>query len=432
MKIYIKKVAACLVSSFFVGLCFAQTGSATAEAAAAQVDDVKQDDAQEAAAQPDSTDPYTGWSYSTAKKVEYTQGHVSLKLRGDQGTFGLYAVSDSGKETPLFSSYDFFNSTYFMLRVGRKEYAMHYSGGVKSEARQTSYGAQMAYEIPGKAVFIVDFTFPQETADMPEMVKDCVRVNLYTVNLSENPQTFTVKGIFDTILGESTSSHFSTAAVPEMNKQKQFHSMKNDKWIRSSNKKAAVQFMLSGADISEPECVTLGPVDSLARYWQPEVHESKGYSTVLSYNNSGVAVNWKTAYLLSSQVDVKTFYITVAEGVEPIYAGKTPAGDDLISSLESGNELFPGSSIPDLSVSDAQPAGTETASKDNGAGSGKTVELSPAAQAVTEEQLDPEYIQNLIDYIDSLSSADDIDKEELKSLNDELDAIFEKLRSIGN
>ena len=58
------------------------------------------------------------------------------------------------------------------------------------------------------------------------------------------------------------------------------------------------------------------------------------------------------------------------------------------------------------------------------------VELSPAAQAVTEEQLDPEYIQNLIDYIESIKSEEDIETEELISLNEELDAIFERLRSI--
>ena len=59
-------------------------------------------------------------------------------------------------------------------------------------------------------------------------------------------------------------------------------------------------------------------------------------------------------------------------------------------------------------------------------------QLSEAAQAVTEEQLDYEYIQNLIDYIESLQDEESIDREELTSLNEELDAIFEKLRSMGN
>ncbi len=44
---------------------------------------------------------------------------------------------------------------------------------------------------------------------------------------------------------------------------------------------------------------------------------------------------------------------------------------------------------------------------------------------VTEEQLDPEYIQNLLDHIASLSN--DVDKEELARLNSELDSILAKL-----
>ena len=52
------------------------------------------------------------------------------------------------------------------------------------------------------------------------------------------------------------------------------------------------------------------------------------------------------------------------------------------------------------------------------------------SDAVTEEQLDPEYIQNLIDHIAQLKNEEgQIDEKELARLNSELDSILTKLRS---
>ena len=424
-----------------------------------QGEPVEAADAQTVPSVPSMTDLYTGWTYSVVDRAEYKKGHVKAVLSGSQGTFGLYAVRDDGKEIPLLSSYDFFKSTAFLLRVGRKEYLLNGSGGVKSEARQTSSGVQMAYTIPGKAFFLLDFTFPEDGTVAG--LEDTIKVRMYTVNLGSNPQTFTSKAVFDTILGESSEKHFSTYAIDELNPQRTFQSMKQDRWICSANKSAAIEFLFCGADVSEPDFVTLGPIGKLYDYWEPEAHEGKGFSTVLSYNNSGVAVNWKTAYLLPGQQDEKVFYIATAEGVEPVYAGRLPSGDELIEAVEAGRSPFPGQKASDGPASGSPvekepvpqeaekqeptaeekpapavpPAAEEPklqeAEKQEPTAEEKP-ELSEAAKAVTEEQLDYEYIQNLIDYIESLEEAGSIDREELMSLNEELDAIFERLRSMGN
>ena len=288
-----------------------------------------------------------------------------------------------------------------------------------SEARKTENGVQLAYTIPGKAYCVLDFSFPKNEA--VESLQNIVRVTMYTVNIGKTPQTFTLKGVFDTILGEASGKHFSTAINEKLNYQKQLHSMKDDKWIRSANKNTAMQFMLDGYGISEPEEVSVTSLKLLTKYWIPEVVDSKGFSMPASYNNSGVGINWKTAYLNPNDVDVKTFYLSIAEGVAPIYAGKEPAGLDFLSALEQ-ETVFDGLPVKEV---EEDISGSEVEIKEP-----EEVELSPAAQAVTEEQLDPEYIQNLIDYIESIKSEEDIETEELISLNEELDAIFERLRSI--
>ncbi len=367
----------------------------------------------------DSYDECTGWKYTVDKHAVAENRDVRIRLRGDNGTFALYTINSKGKEVSLFSSYKSNSESFFVLKVGRKQYTLNSAGGVASEARKTENGVQLAYTIPGKAYCVLDFSFPKNEA--VESLQNIVRVTMYTVNIGETPQTFTLKGVFDTILGEASGKHFSTAINEKLNYQKQLHSMKDDKWIRSANKNTAMQFMLDGYGISEPEEVSVTSLKLLTKYWIPEVVDSKGFSMPASYNNSGVGINWKTAYLNPNDVDVKTFYLSIAEGVAPIYAGKEPAGLDFLSALEQ-ETVFDGLPVKEV---EEDISGSEVEIKEP-----EEVELSPAAQAVTEEQLDPEYIQNLIDYIESIKSEEDIETEELISLNEELDAIFERLRSI--
>ncbi len=359
---------------------------------------------------PTDQDPYSGWKYSVFEKATYRSGRLQVSVNGTQGAFGIYEIRDDGKEVPLLSSYDFFSSTAFMLRIGRKEYLLNYAGGIKSEARRTEAGLQLAYTIPGKAFFLLDFVFP--AGEDGRTAESAVQVTLYTVNRGENPQTFTNKAIFDTILGESSSQHFSPYESPELNTQRKFQTMKNDRWICSANKTASLALVLSGAGISEPGSVTLGPIASLSESWEPTVNDGKGFSTVLSYNNSGVAVNWKTAYLLPGQVDTKRFAIAATHDRR------------LLDVLESGGVPFAAKAEAVQDRQQEEAAVPLPAAEDP--------PLSPAAQAVTEAQLDFEYIQNLIDYIESLEGEDAINRDEYTSLNEELDAIFEKIRSMGN
>ena len=59
----------------------------------------------------------------------------------------------------------------------------------------------------------------------------------------------------------------------------------------------------------------------------------------------------------------------------------------------------------------------------------KKADVDFIVQNVTEKQLDFEYIQNLINRIDALESTDtDVDRNELRQLNSELDAILAALR----
>lgn len=452
-------------------------------------------------------DKYTGWIYIPETKFSITNGDVRVYLNGRTGCFELYAVPENLKAVPLLATYDSFSSSYFSVRIGNKVYRLNRENGVKSEARRTPYGAQMAYTISSKAQIVVDFSFLPSIASSSRV--DMLRVTVYTINLGKNIQSFAIKGVFDTQLGENSLSHFSTAADRKINSERQFLDMKDQIWVRSENDNAAIQFLLDGKGISKPQAVTMANKDILENSsWIPSAQEGKSFSSVLSYNNSALAVNWKTAYLDPMKLDIVTFYISVAsDGNEPagkkflasLAEGKTALSanlpdvvmtttvaplpekvdesqlktpywenmpvvpesapesqddiftfsdetqrlgfDDETSNLDSSNRDF--SSIADDDLVDYQNLVNQNPSQTSqnqtlpenrtlSQNQNQNVPHEVSQEQVQKDpQLDPAYIQNLLDRIAQLEKEPNlINDEEIKKLNQELDEIFSKLRSL--
>ena len=412
-------------------------------------------------------DAYTGWIYVPERKFSITKDDIKIDMNGSTGTFGLYAIPEQGSPVPLLSNYDSFTSTFVSVKIGRKEYRLNRENGVKSEARRTPYGAQMCYTIEKQAQVVVDFSFLPSIATSSRV--DMLRVTIYTINLGRSTQSFTVKSVFDTVLGENTVSHFSTAAKSKINSEVQYLSMSNDLWVRSSNDSTSVQFLLDGKGISSPSHVTLANKDSLSTAnWIPQTIEAKSFNSVISYNNSAVGINWKTAYLDPLKTSVITFYMSVG------ISGNEPAGKDFLKALEEGRTAL-AASLPDFApytnvapspseisedelktpyyenmpvipgqqdtVADPETSASgESDSPEDSAGlspesssdSSKENEATvPEKVVVTKMQLNPEYIQQLLDHIAELEADDPgINKAEIDALNAELDGILLMLKSM--
>ncbi|MCR5218830.1 hypothetical protein [Treponema sp.] len=414
-------------------------------------------------------DAYTGWIYVPERKFSITKDDIKIDMNGSTGTFGLYAIPEQGDPVPLLSNYDSFTSTFVSVKIGRKEYRLNRENGVKSEARRTPYGAQMCYTLSNQAQVVVDFSFLPSIATSSRV--DMLRVTIYTINLGRSTQSFTVKSVFDTILGENTTTHFSTAARSRINTEVQYLTMADHLWVRSSNENTSLQFLLSGKGISSPSHVTLANKDSLAESnWVPQVMESKSFNSVISYNNSAVGLNWKTAYLDPYKTDVITFYLSVGIG------GNEPAGKDFLKALEEGKTAL-AASLPDFApytnvapspseltedelqtpyyenmpvipgqgnipeADSEKNAKTEAPAKEenlpeteNTSAGDNTLpaDAEPEEKVViTKMQLNPEYIQQLLDHIAELEAGDPgVNKAEIDALNSELDGILLMLKSM--
>lgn len=430
-------------------------------------------------------DEYTGWSYIPEKNFSIERDGVKISLFGSTGSFGIYAIPEKGSPVPLLSSYDYFNSTYFSVRIDSKEYRLNRENGVKSEARRTPYGAQMAYTIDNKAQIVLDFSFLPSVSESTRV--DMVRVTVYTINLSRKNMPFELKSVFDTSLGENTVAHFSTAARSRINSETELQNMAEHLWVRSSNSSAAIQFLLSGKGITPVKTVALGNNQTFeSPSWYPRVTEDKSFSSVISYNNSCVCICWEKFYLDPLRTQAVTFYISVAAD------GNEPAGKNFLKSLEQGKDVLsrkspsvkepsvpsvtpepipvkkeeiaptyaetlfgrkettsvsseqqlpsqtPGSKVPaaeekvpktPAATEDPRPS-EESADSQQSAPVSSVEEQKDAVPETPGSSIDPEYIQNLIDRIQMLEeSGSDVDSEEIKRLNEELDSIMLRLGS---
>lgn len=275
-------------------------------------------------------DPYTGWVYIPQNNPKVKAGDINLILKTGTGSFGIYVIPEQGKEIPLLSTYDAYNSSFFSLKYGRKEYRLNRENGVKISTRKTAYGAQIVYTIDKKAQVTADFSLFPSISTSSRV--DMIRVTLYATNLGKTIQSFSLKGVFDTILGENAYTHFSTAARSKINGERQYTDMSGEKWIRSANEECAIQFLLDGKGITKPQAVTLASKDLLSgTSWLPSVQESRGFTSVLTYNNSALGINWPTFYLDPQKTSAVTFYISVAAD------GNEPAGKEFLAALEKGN-----------------------------------------------------------------------------------------------
>ena len=311
-------------------------------------------------------DPYTGWIYVEKDNIRLDKGNIHLTVNGKTGCFGISAIPENLKMIPLLSNVDGSSTSFFVVKIGNKTYRLNRENGVECESRLTPYGAQLCYTIPHSAQILVDFSFLPSIASSSRV--DMLRVMIYVTNLSSKTKSFAVKGVFDTCLGESYKTHFSTAQTRVINGEKQYISMNDDLWIRSANDYTSIQFLLCGKGITEPKMVTLGNKDNLvSNSWIPTVQDSKSFSSVLSYNNSAVCINWNEDFIDPLKNDVNVFYISVETD------GNEPAGKKFLASLETGNAALSPKKNEEVKYSDA----------------------TPKVEKVDESQLQTEYYKNM-------------------------------------
>lgn len=405
----------------------------------------------------------------TSKTVKNSIGNIKMLAKGTVGSVQLYAVNREEKAIPIYAIYDEFTSTHFCLLTGRRNYRLVNNAGIVVGSRKSETGVQMVYAIPNIARLIVKYDCLKSN---PEDNEDIVKVTAIVKNKSKRTEIFGLKQNIDTYLGEQSHPHFATADSTYVDSEVQYRKLDKVKFVTSGNKYAKAQFILDGADVSRPEAVTLANKDMLAMdSWIPSAVTGKNFDSVISYNNSAIAINWESVRLAPQEEVTYVYYIALStDGLEPrgmeyiaSLEEKAQQEKEAQEALEKENAEKDGKEVSEKTTPKADKSVEKPAEKEAPKQEPKKEEkmeqlpvetkpivkpgyvktpvskpeeekimddISVDPEEITDEKLNPDYIQKLLDRINDLESGDEsVNRTELIMLNAELDAILMKLGS---
>lgn len=373
---------------------------------------------------------YNEEAFSREKTVTVSKGFVKLNVFKNRGTFGIYVLPPEGSPKAVLSSRNSFSSTGFFLRSRKSVYQLSKDGGIPFVVNPLENGASITYSVK-KGRVNADVKVSMEilsTAPEFEGQEDMLKFIVETTNTGTERQTFGIRGIFDTILGELGYTDFSTAQLRRIDSEIQFESMIADRWIISKNSVNSLQFLLSGKGITSPKIVTLANKDIIySGDWDGFYYQQgRPFSSILSYQNSALDIVWNDFMLAPGQKTSITFYAVLGTD------GFDPKGEKFLSDLiekpvkPAEKEILP--VVNQIPVPETEP---ELPSVKESIETPKEVTEVPFdSSSIRKEQLGPEYVHSLIEKINSMEADESINQDELNRLNSELDAILNVLRNM--
>lgn len=393
-------------------------------------------------------------------------GIVRLRYKRALGTFGLSVLNSENQAFPVLSTANEFTKTSFFLKSGSKQYKLIASKQILSNVSNSSNGMTVVYTFKDVATVTLRFEViaQKETVDA-----DILKITATVKNDGTRNEDFALKSVFDTILGESAKYHFYNADGTPVKSELLIRDVKTNPAVVSKNNAAAMQFIFDGADITPIESVALANFSTLEKSsWEPEMLTYRSFDTLMSYNNSAVAIIWPEKRLSPKKEFSEVFYVSFASD------GNEPAGYSFIKGIsekaEEKSESEPAAEFSDDKIDESDVAEAEKIDEQNlNLNEEKTEEELPSKPAeeeippvinpvtpvqvvekdspvekssdytkptvkfdinnLSKEQLTPEYIQNLIDRINALEeNSSSVNRNELLQLNAELDAILQTLR----
>ncbi|MCI5607702.1 MAG: hypothetical protein MR420_09695 [Spirochaetia bacterium] len=371
---------------------------------------------------------FAGWIDTSKKNIDTTVGIVELKTKNKLGSFNILVKNDENASIPVINNGNEFTTSAFYLRVNKNIYKLCSNLKTKVVTRTTNSGMEIAYQIDDVGLVVINFECMQslENGDF-----DLLKVNAEITNKGKKSAEFSLKAIFDTILGERNEYHFYIRNQVPILSETYFRYPRIEQSIISKNIYASMEFLLNGYDITTPDLVALSNYATLdTSTWEPDMLSYRAFDTVTSYNNSAVGILWPSKRLKKDESMNVTFYIALAaDGREPngnafIDRMTKPEEDEIVEADNDVKEVSAEKTeeIPVAEKNTETPAVSEPKIKDV-----PNVKFDIAS--LSKDQFTPEYIQGLLNRIQSLEASDPaLNREELLLLNAELDAILEALR----
>lgn len=338
-----------------------------------------------------------------AEDIVWESGNLRIICHEYSGSVSLYGKSKkNGKFISLIDNNNYSVTSGLYLKIDDVFRKLERTYDINVFVDNIENGVLVSYEIKNQA--LVEMRFTTFTSNI-SLKDDCIKVNVSIKNLSDTTNYYSLKAVFDTLLGEASKNHFFTAKINPLNTEQLFDTMNTQKYIASTNGFDTVGFLFYGNNMSNPEKIYVGNRDTLIQNtWTPAIVENKIFDSINSFNNSAFSVFWREVELAPLNKSSVTFFI----------------------STSSDRKAFPLEKSFPASVLTLGPALEEdSAIYTDSYGVTYTVSVH------TDEQLDPEYIADLLNRINNFEiNEDNSNRDEIKKLNAELDAILQKVQRL--
>ncbi|MCR5699582.1 MAG: hypothetical protein K6G52_08065 [Treponemataceae bacterium] len=366
-----------------------------------------------------------------AKDFDAVYGIYQIKINDNAGSFCLFVEDPrSEKFVPVLNPLGNFSRNKFYLKAGNRVYPLSKIDGVPFTYEIFQTYATMTYSVKGVADVKFIFTFVNSRTGQPENA-DMAIVDALITNKGRVTKNYTLKAVFDTLLGETYVSHFSTEKLKLLNTEAVFSSMVADHWIKSANENISLKFLFNGPSISNPTNVSVANVNLLSTdNWEPNLVPGRGYNSLFSINNSAISATWPTYKLVPDAKCNVRFYISTA-----VLGSETPdttspffttgmAEKNLNEYKES--EKFINAEFEEYAKLTSNDAAVEPVSAYKDAKNAAEVEEN--LPQIPPEKVNQEYINELLAQIEEVQkNPDKYSQEKVLQLNTELDAVLKML-----
>ncbi len=376
-------------------------------------------------------------AFAAPSSFGVSSGEIRAEI-GKKGIVQFYRVPLEGGSSRALLAESETSPSFLSVFVGKREFRST-AAGVKIEISGNEERCELTFSSPKH--FSSSILFRKAETDSIWAINangdapSCIRADFSIKNLSGERQQFSARTFFDTVLGDNASIQFDSAAGTEFKSEYQLSSyeLKKETGLRSLDGTVFLGFSFSDF----PTSSTMANRDVLLREISRsnEVRSEKGrsFSSASSYLNSSIAFSWDGIVLENGEEKTLSFFVSAGglkRGERTIIRYidvPAPKNEDDEENARENNAPSPKNNEPlPVPVSAPNPPLQEAEEDETEENQGADFDVSN----LRDYQLDPAYVQALIDRINSLRSGSEspIDRDEIVRLNAELDAILEKLR----
>lgn len=387
--------------------------------------------------------PAPSWAEGAAAPSSCSVGAGGLSAEvGSSGAARLSWTDGEGDTRDLLTSADGAPSFVSVIAGGREFRSC--APGVERSVSSSAVGGKscaLSFSVPGR--FSATLTLSPAGAEESVWLAgteegggqpSCLRAELSLTNESGARCPFSLRAFFDTSLGDSSDVQFEGAGGAEFRAEGALsgEELRREAALRSTDGESFLGF--SFADL--PTSAVVANRDVLLRAVSASGGlrgvDGRSFSSASSYLNSAVALSWDGLLVEDGDTRKVAFFLSagaVNRNVRTLVRWAGPTPDETSDGAKAGPAAGSPAPAPSPAAA-ASPAAAGTKPDKPAEEAKPRADVDFTVSNLKDYQLDPSYVQALVDRINSLRSetGEPIDRDEIRRLNAELDAILSKLR----